>query len=182
MQCENKISQSVTTVKSGFSREKLVASSLKEIISTMNFEITDDNEVSVALNNDSDESFQSDIDGMTTTLTLTPPMPVYESSEVFVEIAKTSDKEVNKSARDEIDNGKMISNDSERLELKCEVMETSKITSSEAPMINETNEEMTQSKGESNFFFLFLYFSNLGTIELTSFLEQKTISTNHVLL
>lgn len=164
MQCENKISQSVTTVKSGFSREKLVASSLKEIIEirTMSVEITDDKEVSVALSSDSDESFQSDFDGMST-LKVTPSIPDYESSQVSVEIAETADKEVNKIARDEADNGKVIKTDSERLEVKCESKETFGITTSEAPMINETNEEMTQSKGESELFLFIFFLDNFGT-------------------
>lgn len=161
MQCENKISQTVTTVKSGFSREKLVANSLKEIIkiSTMNVEITDDKKISVALNDDSDESFQSEFDGMSTP-SVPSPMPMNESCKVFVEIAETTDKEVSKSARDEVDNRETITNDSERLEAKCEIKETFGITTSEEPMINASHEEMTQSKGESELFYFFQQLRN----------------------
>lgn len=136
VQCENKTSQVV------FSRERIVEKSLREIIEikAMSAEITDDKHVSVALQCDSDESSRSHND-----LVTRDNIPKVEN--------KTTESFDNESAEKLINSGEMIKVDSERLDVKCVgEMTRAAITTSEVPLINERNRDVTQSMGESEYF------------------------------
>lgn len=155
MQCENKISQSTKTLTKGFSRQKIVANSLKELIEikAMSSEKMSEVDADVAFNDDSDESLQSDSETMTTS-----PETVTEISD---KIAENSDKRVNESFVVQINN-EMITNDSERFDSKCddEVNEVG-ITASKVPLINERIEtEITKTIGESEHFVIHILENN----------------------
>lgn len=138
MQCENKISQ--TVVAKGFSRQRIVENSLREIIDVtrMNAEVESviDKE---AFKNDSDVS-QAHNEIVTQFIDKKLKIPV--------EIARESDKQVNESceARDK----SSITSDSGGLVQKSdeEVIQL-KMTTSKAPLINERTSEVTTLKGES---------------------------------
>lgn len=142
MQCENKISQKLTVVAKGFSRQRIVENSLREIIDVtrMNAEV-DSCVDKVALKDDSDVS-QAHNEIVT--------QYIDKKLKIPVEIARESDKQVNESAASEADDKGMITNDSVGLVQKCdeEVIQP-KVTTSKAPLINELTSEVTTLKGES---------------------------------
>lgn len=135
MQCKNKISRVV------FSREKIVERSLRELIEVkaMTCEMSSDKTVNVALLHDNDESSPSNNELVTQ---LSDNIP-----KIHIAILKNAD---NESVEKLINSEETIKFDSERLEAKC-VGEINRvaITTSEVPLINEQNRQMTTSIGES---------------------------------
>lgn len=158
-QRENKISQSARTVTSCFSRQKIVANSLKELIENkaMSFEETSEVDANLALTDDSDESFQSESEAVT---------PSSKSVvKISTEIKDSSDKRVNESSLIEIDN-KLITNDSEIFDTKfVDKVNDVGIIASKVPLINEQTTEITQTIGESE---------NIYVIQLLEILEYNS--------
>lgn len=136
LQCENVISRVV------FSRERIVEKSLRKIIEvkTMSEEITGDKHVNLALDLDSDESSQSHNE------------PVTLPSDDNIPKVQNELPENSPNAEKLIDFDEVINIDSEGLEAECvgESLQFA-ITTSEVPLINEQNREVTQSMGESEF-------------------------------
>lgn len=155
VQCENKNSQVVTS--KSFSREKLVEKSLKQMIEIM--EETNKIDVKVAFSSDSDESLQSHNEFMTP-----PPDKVLQfPDEITENSSNESDEKV-------INNGELIKIDSERLEAKfVDEVNQAAITTSEVPLINEGNSEVTPSGGESDYF-VFVYHAISDFKEAANFL------------
>lgn len=140
MQCENRNSQTVTTT--GFSRQKLVESSLRELIEIGAMETKTNSETveTKSVQADSDESFQSHNGLVTQSDDKKPNIP-----------DQNSDKQSNESAANDIDNVRMINDDSVGLEKKCDdEVNQQGVSTSKAPSINERKGSMTQSKGESD--------------------------------
>lgn len=136
VQCENEIGRVV------FSRERIVEKSLREIIEVkaMSEEITGGKHVNMALDLDSDESSQSHNEPVTLPADDNIPKVQNQSPESFSNAEKLIDIE------------EVINIDSERLEAEC-VGESLQVTimTSEVPLINEQNREVTESMGESEF-------------------------------
>lgn len=141
MQCENSFSHSMTTATRGFSRERIVQNSLKEIIQLRTMETETSSEVPIFLSLDSEESLTK------------------LSDKILIKV-ENSHQTANESAEKDINNKEMITSDSERLELDrmCEERDVNQagITTSNVPLINEREAEVTQSIGESMFPFHYL--------------------------
>lgn len=145
MQCENKISQSVTRVADGLVREKIMETSPKEIVVIKEIKMEQDEikSVEITLKNDSDECQQASNEIMT---------------QLPDKVPKIAENLPNESAEKIINNEELITSDSERLEkekLEGEVNRKSMMTGEvqlEVSLINEQKTEMTQSNGESERF------------------------------
>lgn len=133
MQCENSFSQSMTTVTRGFSRERIVQNSLKEIIQLRTMEAEASSEI---------PTFSIDIDSEESLTKL--------SDKILIKV-ENSNETFNESAEKDINNKEMITSDSARLGVMCEEgdVNEAEITTSNEPLINEREAEVTQSNGES---------------------------------
>jgi type IV secretory pathway VirJ component len=134
VQREKRVSQTVTTKASGFSRQKLVESSLKELIIIQAMETKTHNETvqTESAHDDSDESSRS-LNGLVT-----------QASDNIPET------KANESSANKIDKITTISADSVELVKKCDEVNQLGVSTSKAPPIRERKSSMTQSKGESD--------------------------------
>lgn len=125
VQREKRVSQTVTTIATGFSRQKLVESSLKELIVIKAMEA-----------NAGEESINA-----------------HESSQSLNDLVTqaTDDKnlDISEITAKQIDKDSTISDVSVGSE-KCDESEQLNISTSKAPPIRERKSGMTQSKGESD--------------------------------
>lgn len=143
MQCENKISQSTTTVATSLKHVESSQSGKVEI-KTMSVEKADVQVITVALSSDIDESpVISEGEEMT--------QPADNIENESSKIAENFDEKINESAETGSNNNEMITSDS--AELDDDEVNQLGITISKSPLIIEPEAAMTHSKGESEVIF-----------------------------